>query len=77
MFSLAFLGGVLLNIGAYLTMRGRIYHSVIAYLLADVCWIFIAIKDEDLLGTLLITTGTVLAAVAFYKMHKGFMNKKL
>ena len=77
MFSIAILGGIFLNIGAFFTMKGKIYHSVVVYLIADICWIFLALEKADYIGSALITIGTALGAIAFYKMQKGKMNKNL
>ena len=45
--SFAILGGILLNIGAYLTYKGRIYQAVIIYIFADLCWIVLAYENSD------------------------------
>ena len=37
MISFAVIGGIFLNIGAYLTFRGKIYEAVAVYLIADIC----------------------------------------
>jgi len=77
MFSVAILGGVLLNIGAYFTMKGWIYRSVSVYLFADICWIFLALENGDLIGMSFIIVGTILGAIALYKMYTGQMKKAL
>ena len=73
----AILGGVLLNIGAYLTYKGKIYQAVIIYLFADICWIIMAYIREDLLGSIFILIGTLFGFLAFIKMKNGEMNKSL
>ena len=75
--SFAILGGILLNIGAYLTYKGKIYQAVIVYLFADVCWIIMAYQNNDYLGFILITVGTVFAYLAYLKMKNGEMEKTL
>lgn len=77
MFSIAILGGILLNIGAYFTMKGWIYRSVSVYIVADICWVFLAYENGDIIGTILISIGTVLGMIALYKMYKGMMHKNL
>ena len=77
MFSFAILGGVLLNIGAYLTYRGKIYQSVIAYLFADLCWIVMAYEKQDIVGAVFIIVGTLFGFLAFLKMRDGEMRKSL
>jgi len=77
MFSFAILGGVLLNIGAYLTYKGKIYQSVIAYLFADLCWIVMAYEKQDIVGTVFIIGGTFFGFLAFLKMRDGEMRKNL
>ena len=75
--SFAILGGILLNVGAYLTFRGKIYEAVIVYLFADVCWIIMAYETNDFIGAVFIIIGTVLGYLAFLKMKNGEMNKSL
>lgn len=75
--SFAILGGLLLNIGAYLTYKGKIYQAVIVYLFADVCWIIMAYKNNDYIGFILITVGTIFAYLAYLKMKNGEMEKTL
>ncbi len=75
--SFAILGGVLLNIGAYLTYRGRIYQAVIIYIFADLCWIALAYEKNDYVGAFFIVTGTAFGFLAYLKMKKGKMNKSL
>lgn len=75
--SFAILGGILLNVGAFLTYKGKIYQAVIVYLFADLCWIIMAYEKEDLVGAFFIIIGTIFGFLAFKKMHKGEMNKSL
>jgi positive regulator of sigma E activity len=73
----AILGGLLLNIGAYLTYKGRIYQAVIVYLFADLCWMVMAYVRDDMLGAFFIIVGTIFGFLAFMKMQRGEMNKSL
>jgi hypothetical protein len=73
----AILGGILLNIGAFLTYKGKIYKAVIVYLFADICWIVMAYIRDDLLGSFFIIVGTALGFLAFIKMKNGEMHKTL
>jgi hypothetical protein len=75
--SFAVLGGLLLNIGAFLTFRGKIYEAVIVYLFADVCWIIMAYEREDFWGVVSIIFGVTFGFLAFLKMQKGQMRKNL
>jgi hypothetical protein len=75
--SYAVLGGILLNIGAYLTYRGKIYESVIIYLLADLCWIIMAYQKNDYIGMAFIIVGVLFGFLAFKKMQSGKMQKNL
>ncbi len=77
MFSFAILGGILLNIGAYLTYEGKIYQSVIVYLFADICWIIMAFEKDDMIGAFLIVIGTIFGFLAYLKMRDGEMQKDL
>jgi len=75
--SFAVLGGILLNIGAFLTFKGKIYEAVIVYLFADVCWIIMAYEREDLWGVLSIVIGVTFGFLAFLKMRSGEMKKSI
>ena len=75
--SFALLGGIFLNIGAYLTYKGKIYEAVIIYLFADVCWVIMAYEKDDFWGMLSIIIGVTFGFLAFVKMKNGTMNKNL
>ena len=75
--SYALLGGILLNIGAFLTFKGKIYESVIVYLFADVCWIIMAYEKDDYLGVASIIIGVTFGFLAYLKMRNGAMQKSL
>ncbi|MFT5661466.1 MAG: hypothetical protein ACI9TV_002112 [Sulfurimonas sp.] len=75
--SFAILGGILLNIGAYLTYKGKIYQAVTVYLFADMCWIFMAYEKSDYIGAFFIITGTTFGFLAYRKMRNGEMKKTL
>ena len=77
MISFAFIGGILLNIGAYLTFKGKIYEAVIVYLFADLCWIIMAYQRDDYWGVVSIIIGVTFGFLAFVKMQRGEMNKSL
>ena len=75
--SFALIGGLFLNIGAYLTYKGKIYEAVIVYLFADVCWIIMAYEKDDFLGMVSIIVGVTFGFLAYLKMRNGKMNKDL
>lgn len=75
--SFAIVGGLLLNIGAYLTFRGKIYEAVSVYIFADICWIIMAYEQDDFLGVFSILTGVTFGFLAFLKMRQGKMHKNL
>lgn len=77
MISFAVIGGILLNIGAFLTFRGKIYEAVIVYLFADLCWIIMAYQRDDFWGVVSIIIGVSFGFLAFVKMKRGEMNKSL
>ena len=77
MISFAVIGGLLLNVGAYLTFRGKIYEAVAVYLFADICWIIMAWERDDFWGVASIVVGVTFGFLAFVKMKKGKMNKSL
>ncbi len=75
--SFAILGGLLLNIGAYLTYKGNVYKAVIIYLFADLCWMVMAYQEKDFVGAVFIVLGTLFGFLAYLKMKNGQMNKSL
>jgi len=75
--SFAVIGGLLLNLGAYLTFRGKIYEAVAVYLFADFCWVVMAYDREDLWGVVSISTGVIFGLLAFLKMRSGKMSKSI
>ena len=77
MMSFAFIGGILLNIGAYLTYKGKIYEAVIVYLFADLCLVIMAYQRDDIWGILSIIIGVLFGFLAFIKMQRGDMSKTL
>ncbi|MBU0633391.1 hypothetical protein KKA17_12215 [bacterium] len=77
MVSFAVIGGLLLNIGAFLTYKGKIYESVIIFLLADLCWVIMAYERDDYLGVFFILVGVTFGLLAFVKMQTGKMRKSL
>lgn len=77
MITFAFIGGLLLNIGAYLTYKGKIYESVIVYIFADMCWVVMAYERDDFWGVVSIIIGVSFGFLAFIKMRSGEMSKSL
>ena len=75
--SFAVIGGLFLNVGAYLTFRGKIYEAVAVYLFADICWIIMAWERDDMWGVSSIIIGVGFGLLAFIKMRTGKMNKNL
>ena len=77
MISFAVVGGLFLNLGAFLTFRGKIYESVAVYLVADICWIIMAWERGDMWGVASIIVGVSFGLLAFIKMKTGKMNKTI
>lgn len=75
--SFAIVGGILLNVGAFLTYRGRIFEAVWAYLVADLCWVAMAWERDDRWGVLFIGVGILFGLLAFRRMQRGEMEKSL
>lgn len=75
--SFAVIGGLLLNIGAFLTYKGKIYEAVSVYLFADICWIVMAWERDDFWGMASIIIGVTFGFLAFMKMKNGQMQKSI
>ena len=70
-------GGVLLILGAIALYKGKVFHSIILYFVADIMWVFLAIKIGDIFGAILIGTGMLFGLGVFYKMNTGIFIKDL
>jgi len=77
MFSMAILGGILLNIGAFLMFRGLAFQAIIVYIFADICWVFMALQRQDYIGAGFIFVGMSFGFLAYLKMRSGKMHKNL
>ena len=75
--SFAIIGGIFLNIGAFLTFKGKIFEAVGAYLFADICWIIMAYEKDDFWGVVSIVIGVTFGFLAFLKMQRGDMSKSI
>lgn len=77
MLSPAILGGILLVVGAYFTMSGKVMIAVGVYFIADCCWVFLAFQSGDFIGSVFVLVGMLLGLLAFLKMNYGKMRKTL
>lgn len=77
MITIATIGGLLLCVGAFFTFKGKVFWAVSTYLLADVCWIVLALDKQDYQGVVFTTIGTLLGFAAFLKMKFGIMGREL
>jgi hypothetical protein len=75
--SFAVIGGIFLNIGAFLTFKGKIYEAVAVYFFADFCWIVMAWQRDDFFGIVSISVGVTFGLLAFLKMRSGKMSKSI
>jgi len=75
--SFAVLGGIFLNIGAYLTYKGMIFRAIWSYLIADIFWVLMAFERQDWTGMVFIISGITFGVLAFIQMHRGVMEKEL
>ena len=75
--SFALVGGILLIVGAFLTMLGRINYSILIYFAADICWVAISMNTGDMLGAFLVFVGMTLGIIAYWRMQTGKMRKTL
>ena len=74
---LSIVGGIMMIVGAYFVMQGKIFNSVLTYMIADLCWLVLAIEKRDYIGAGFIAIGTVMGLYAYYKMSRGRMEKSL
>ncbi|MGE8450999.1 MAG: hypothetical protein ACN6OP_10365 [Pseudomonadales bacterium] len=77
MLDAATIGGVLLVLGASMTMMGNVYRAVLLYIVADFCWLYMAYTAGNTWGLVTVTAGTIMGFIAFLKMHRGHFLKSI
>jgi len=55
--SILTIGGVLLIFGSVYVYMGNVYFSIINYTLADMCWLYNAYSNHDVIGTVSVSIG--------------------
>lgn len=75
--SISSIAGILLILGALLTYLGRIYFSVMFYVIADFLWVVNSYIQSDWTGFVLTGVGTLLAIGCLIKMHLGLYNRDI
>lgn len=75
--SIAIIGGILLIIGAFLTMLGKVNYSILVYFMADIVWVKISYDAGDILGASTVFIGMILGLIAYWRMQTGKMRKTL
>ena len=71
------IGGVLMIFGAFFMFKGLVYYASMMYLVADVCWILLSVRDSDVVGTIFIIIGTILGILTFLKLHYNILLKDI
>jgi hypothetical protein len=71
------IAGIFLIVGATLTMRGNIYYAVLSYLIADACWLIVAVDEGNTWSLITVGIGSFLGLLAFIKMHRGTFHKSI
>lgn len=72
------IGGVLLILGAYALYKGRIDYSVIIYFFADICWLLLAIENnQGWFGVIAISLGMLFGLGVWLKQRFGIFVKNL
>jgi len=66
-----FVGGITLILGAYFLYKGKALYSLFFYLIADLCWVLLAIQTKNIFGSITILIGIVFSLGVFYKMNSG------
>lgn len=77
MFDPATIGGILLIVGNYFTLKGDIYNSIKIFLLADFAWLWLAIQAGNIFGIISVSIGVVISFIVFYKMWYGKFHKSI
>jgi len=71
------IGGILLILGAFALWRGSLLWSVGLYFFADVCWVWLAYKQQDIFGVVTISLGMLFGFLVWLKSQKGTFVKDL
>ncbi len=71
------IGGLLLILGAFALYRGNVHLSIILYLIADLCWLFLSLQVGNLFGSIMIGIGMILGVGVYIKMNRGIFVKTL
>ncbi len=72
-----FIGGIFLIIGAAFLYKGLAFYSIIAYFIADLCWLSIAFLTHSYFGAFSIIIGIIFSIGVWLKMNKGIFRKTL
>ena len=67
----SFLGGLFLVLGAWLLARGNIYLSVLAYFIADIMWVLMAVSQHAYFSAIVIVFGMLSGLYVWWKMNRG------
>ena len=70
-------GGIFLILGAFVLYKGKALLSLILYFFADICWLLMAIKDQNTFGTISILIGITFSTGVMLKMNNGVFHKDL
>ena len=73
----SFLGGIFLILGAIFLARGNVYLSVLAYFVADVMWVLMAISQQAYFSAAVIVFGMLCGLYVWWKMNIGQFRKSL
>ena len=73
----SFLGGVFLILGALLLARGNVYLSVMAYFVADIMWVLMALSQHAYFSAIVIVFGMLCGLYVWWKMNIGQFHKSL
>ena len=73
----SFIGGVFLVIGAIFLARGNVYASVIAYFIADVMWVLMAVSQHAWISAGMIAFGMACGVYVWWNMERDKYRKSI
>lgn len=76
-FSSITIGGIFLVFGAWYLNAGNIFYSILAYALADVCWLTNALTSNDIFGAVTVSIGIAVGLIVTFKMRLGIFRKSI
>ena len=71
------LSGSMILLGNTLSLFGKIYQALFAFVIADTGWIYMAVISGNIFGIIATSIGVILSILVILKMYHGLFYKDL